>query len=47
MIAEQMIKTVELNQKALRPEIVEWLIDTLSSKDIHDPTIWYKDECIK
>jgi hypothetical protein len=47
MIAQQMIKTVELNQKALRPEIAQWLIDTLNSKDIYDPTIRYKDECIK
>ncbi len=47
MLADQLIRTVELSRKALRPEIAEWLIDTLTSVDIHDPTIRYKDECIK
>ena len=47
MIAEQLITTVELSDKALREDVREWLIDTLTSKNIHDPYVWYKDECIR
>lgn len=47
MLADQLIRTVELSRKALRPEVAEWLMDTLTSVDIHDPTLWYKEECIK
>lgn len=47
MIAEQLITTVELSEKALREDIREWLLETLSSKNIHDPYIRYKDDCIK
>jgi hypothetical protein len=47
MIAEQLITTVELSEKALREDIREWLLETLSSRNIHDPYEWYKDDCIK
>lgn len=47
MIAEQLITTVELSEKALREDVREWLLETLSSKNIHDPYIRYKDDCIK
>lgn len=47
MIAEQLITTVELSEKALREDVRERLLDVLTSKNIHDPYTWYKDDCIK
>jgi hypothetical protein len=47
MIAEQLITTVELSEKALREDVREWLLEVLNSKNIHDPYTWYKDECIR
>ena len=47
MIAEQLITTVELSEKALREDVREWLLETLLSKNIHDPYTRYKDDCIK
>lgn len=47
MIAEQLITTVWLSEKALREDVREWLLETLWSRDITDPYEWYKGECIK
>lgn len=47
MIAEQLITTVELSEKALRDDVRQRLLDVLTSKNIHDPYTWYKDDCIK
>lgn len=47
MIAEQLITTVELSAKALREDVREWLIETLNSRDIHDPYEWYDDKVIR
>ena len=47
MIAEQLITTVELSEKALREDVRERLIEVLSSKNIHDPYERYKRDCIK
>lgn len=47
MIAEQLITTVGLSEKALREDVRERLLDVLTSKNIHDPYTWYKDDCIK
>jgi len=47
MLAEQLITMVNISEKALKPEVKQWLLDTLNSKDIHNPEEWYKDECIK
>lgn len=47
MIAEQLIRTIGLSEKALRPDVVRWLIDTLNSRDINDPTAWYRADCIE
>lgn len=47
MIAEQLITTVELSEKALREDVRQWLLEVLSSKNIHDPYVRYKDDCIK
>lgn len=42
LIAEQLITTVDLSAKALRPEVRERLIEILS-KDKSDLDFWYKD----
>jgi hypothetical protein len=47
MIAEQLLRTINISEKALRPDVVRWLVDTLTSKDINDPTIWYRADCIQ
>ena len=47
MIAEQLLTTVWLSEKALREDVRRWLLDTLTSRDIEDPYEWYKDECIR
>lgn len=47
MIAEQLITTVDLNSKALREDVRQWLLEVLNSKNIHDPYVRYKDDCIK
>lgn len=46
MIAEQLIKTINLSEKALRDDVREWLIETLTSKNIYDPYLWYKGSVI-
>lgn len=46
MIAEQLIRTVNLSEKALRPDVKEWLIETLTSKDIDDPYERYNPKVI-
>lgn len=47
MIAQQLITTVWLSEKALRDDVKNRLIDTLTSLDIEDPYARYKEECIK
>jgi hypothetical protein len=47
MIAEQLITTIELSDKALREDVKKWLVDILQSKNMYDPYTWYKDECIR
>lgn len=47
IIAEQLLTTIDISAKALREDVKEWLIETLNSRDIHDPYEWYKDEVIR
>ena len=47
LIAEQLLTTVDISSKALREDVKQWLIDTLTSKDIHDPYEWYDPRVIK
>lgn len=47
LIAEQLITTVELSEKALREDVRQWLLETLTSKNILDPYERYKRDCIK
>lgn len=46
MIAEQLITTVNISAKALREDVREWLLETLTSKDIKNPFERYIDEAI-
>ena len=47
MIAEQLITTVELSEKALREDVREWLLETLASRNIHDPYERYTPKAIR
>ena len=47
MLAQQLITTIWLSEKALREDVKEWLIETLQSRNINDPYEWYKSECIR
>lgn len=47
MIADQLLTCVDISQKALLPEVRNWLVETLTSIDTKDPTLRYKEECIK
>lgn len=47
LIAEQLLTTVDISSKALREDVKQWLIDTLTSKDIYDPYEWYDPRVIK
>lgn len=47
MIADQMLTCVDISRKALLPEVVTWLVETLTALDPKDPTLWYKPECFK
>lgn len=46
MIAEQLIKTINLSEKALRDDVRNWLIETLTSRNIYDPYLRYKGSVI-
>lgn len=47
MIAEQLLTTVDISAKALREDVREWLIETLTSKDINDPYERYDKRVIR
>ena len=46
MIAEQLIRTINLSEKALRDDVRTRLIETLTSRNIYDPYLRYKGNCI-
>ena len=46
MIAEQLIRTVEISEKALREDVRNRLLETLTSRNIYDPYEWYKHNVI-
>lgn len=47
MIANQMLTCVDISKQALLPEVVDWLVETLTQTiDPLDPTLRYKEECI-
>lgn len=43
LIAEQLLTTIDLSKKALRPEVVNRLIETLTIHDAKDLDFWYKE----
>lgn len=47
MIAHQLLRTLDLSEKAMRPEVVKWLRETLTQLDPTDPHDWYIDEAIE
>lgn len=47
LIAEQLITTINISSKALRPDVKQWLLDVLNSRDITDINEWYDDWVIK
>ena len=47
LIAEQLITTLNISSKALRPEVVERLLETLTAHDADDLDFWYKRETHK
>lgn len=47
MIAEQLLTTVNISSKALREDVKQWLIETLTSRDIYDPYERYDRRVIK
>lgn len=47
MIAHQLMRTLDFSEKAMKPEVVKWLRDTLSQLDPSDPHERYIDEAIK
>lgn len=47
MIAEQLITTVNLSEKALRDDVRQRLLEVLTEKNIHDPYVRYRDDAIK
>lgn len=46
MLAEQLITTVNISEKALREDVRERLIETLTSRNIYDPYERYKKDVI-
>ena len=47
MIAEQLITTVNISSKALREDVKQWLLETLTSRDINDPYERYDERVIR
>lgn len=48
MIADQMLTCVNISEKALIPEVRDWLVDVLTKNlDPKDPTLRYREECIR
>lgn len=46
MIAEQLIRTIEISEKALRDDVRTRLLETLTSKNIYDPYERYRPNVI-
>ena len=46
LIAEQLITTINISEKALREDIKQRLLETLSQRNIGDPYEWYIPEVI-
>lgn len=44
LIAEQLITTLDISKQAMRPEVTQRLLDTLTAHDINDLDFWYKPD---
>lgn len=42
LIAEQLITTLDLSKQAMRPEVVQRLVETFTEHDPSDLDFWYK-----
>jgi hypothetical protein len=40
---EQIERLINLNSKALQPEIIQQIEEVLQYRDIHNPEEWYKE----
>lgn len=47
MIAEQLLRTIDYSEKAMKPEVVKRLKEVLTAMDPSDPFNWYIDEVIE
>ena len=47
MFAQQLLTMTNLNAQALRKDVVEQLLEILDSRDMEDPTEWYKLKAIR
>lgn len=45
-IAHQLLRTIDLSEKAMRPEVVKWLRETLTALDPSDLHEWYIDDVL-
>jgi len=43
LIAEQLLTTLEISEKAMRPDVLQRLVDTLTVHDPEDLDFWYKE----
>ena len=43
LIAQQLLTTLDISKKALKPEVLQRLVDTLTSHDPNDLDFWYKE----
>ena len=47
LIAQQLLTTLDLSAKALRPDVVEWLVETLNTRDIDNIYDRYDEDVIR
>jgi hypothetical protein len=47
LIAEQLITTLDISSKALRPDVKEWLLEVLNTRDINNIYDRYDEGVIK
>lgn len=45
-IAHQLLRTIDLSEKAMKPEVVKWLRETLTALDPSDLHEWYIDDVL-
>ena len=47
LIAQQLLTTLDISAKALRPDVVEWLVEVLNTRDIDNIYDRYDEWVIK